>query len=215
MISRISFSIIFTTLCVTHLSMGMELPSCVTSSSPEELTQQLFREIDTERRMNTNFEPDVNHVCELIRQGANINAHDARGWTPLMYEVTMPEEYGFSPLIFNALIQAGADVNSINNERDSVLHIAVRAHNKAVIFSLITREANSQATNNAGHTSMDVASNNGAHEIADMIRFLVSQLPFWRQQEEMRNQQSAARANSFIMLYSQLYLSNVPASFRS
>lgn len=58
-------------------------------------------------------------VAQLLQAGANPNARDGRGFTPLM---TVPQSSA-RPAILQQLVAAGADVAAKNNEGQQALHI--------------------------------------------------------------------------------------------
>ena len=65
----------------------------------------------------------VRIVSILLEAGANINAQDAKGFTPLMRVVQM---YGVSMDLFNVLMTSMCDVNLKNNEGYTALHLYYR-----------------------------------------------------------------------------------------
>ena len=79
----------------------------------------------------------------LLQKGADPNAKDTKGMTPLDMAVSYE---GTKPEIVAALIAAGADVNLLSGEGYRPLHQAVGARNKAVAQLLLKHGARDDST---------------------------------------------------------------------
>ncbi|PNH06520.1 Ankyrin repeat domain-containing protein 11 [Tetrabaena socialis] len=64
---------------------------------------------------------DTSHVQQLINHGADVNAHDNNGWTPLHTAAYHGQEE-----IVRILLAASADVNARNKAEETPLHLAAK-----------------------------------------------------------------------------------------
>ena len=90
----------------------------------------------------------------LSTQGADVNARDSDGTTPLM----LAAEYNPNPEVITLLINAGADVNARNEDGDTPLIRASLANpNPDVITALINAGADINARDKGGRTPLILA----------------------------------------------------------
>ena len=78
-----------------------------------------------------------NIVDKLLKSGANTEAKDMSGNTPLIIAIKNKNEN-----ITNMLIDAGADVNVQDNHRNSVLMLAVLQQNESLVARLLPPKPN-------------------------------------------------------------------------
>lgn len=100
----------------------------------------------------------------LIENGANVNAADLKGETPLFYAVKARNEQ----LIKN-LIAKGADINARNNKGESVLFIAAEKDNPRMAKLLLDNGANPRLKNRQKLDAATVAVQRGFMDTYDII----------------------------------------------
>lgn len=112
------------------------------------------------REASMGYLPDVN---ELIHAGANVNAKDSQGQTPLMYAVReYAGRYPANPAVVQALIKAGADVNAEDKTGRTALIHAVGSDvsvyiNPKVIEALLQAGADPNKVDIKGRTALTQA----------------------------------------------------------
>lgn len=75
---------------------------------------------------------------KLLASGANVNARDSEGWTPLMYAV----RYQNNTDLVKLLLEHGANVNTKNNYNVSAVAIAAKYSENPEIVSLLLYRSN-------------------------------------------------------------------------
>jgi len=89
------------------------------------------------------------NVALLISLGANVNARDARGNTPLMRASRFYASV-------EVLLQAGADINARNNEGKTALILSAQYGGDPKVISLLLQKgANAKLEDNTGRTALD------------------------------------------------------------
>jgi ankyrin repeat protein len=94
----------------------------------------------------------VSIVRQLIENGAEVNAKDVLGRTPLHLAVHHPG-------VVRLLIQSGANVNARDFLQNTPLHRGLR--DPEVVDALINAGANVTASNTSGNTPLDIAIRQG------------------------------------------------------
>jgi len=96
-------------------------------------------------------------VNALLEGGADANAKDARGWTPIFKAAYNHElDCGFAPVV-QALIDAGADVNARIFFGLTPLMLAAGGGEAAVCAALLAGGAEVKAANEGGITALMMA----------------------------------------------------------
>ncbi|MCC6059460.1 MAG: ankyrin repeat domain-containing protein [Thermofilum sp.] len=109
-------------------------------------------------------EGDAARVRELLRKGANANAKDRRGWTPLHWAAA-----GGHAEVARLLLERGADVNARDDDDWTPLHIAAAKGRVEVARLLLERGADPSIRDKDGRTPLDVARGRGHKEVARVI----------------------------------------------
>jgi ankyrin repeat protein len=92
---------------------------------------------------------NLQHIALLIELGANVNARDTRGNTPLMLGASVYE-------CVDILLKAGANINLQNDEGKTALIMAAQASgDPRVITLLLQNGANAKLEDNTGRTALD------------------------------------------------------------
>ncbi len=99
---------------------------------------------------------DINTIILLIKNGADINAQNWHGETPL-HKASKKEGWG-NKEIMSTLINHGADVNIRDNKGQTPLHHASQKNSKEVIPVLIAHGAKVNAKDKKGQTPLHHAS---------------------------------------------------------
>jgi len=105
-------------------------------------------------------------VMLFLDYGADVNIVGSYGMTALMRAVPVQTK------IVEALIRAGADVNAVDNRKETVLRHAITQYNNShlkIIRLLLESGANVHAKDSEGRTALDVAIARGYNRIADLL----------------------------------------------
>lgn len=100
-------------------------------------------------------EPEL--TAFFLKNGLNPNARDKRGWTPL-HECCHNNR---PPIHARLLIQAGADVNSLNDRRETPLHL-IASHGGEILGLLVKAGAKLNARDREGRTALVYAASDGS-----------------------------------------------------
>ncbi len=119
------------------------------------LSDQFYKAIRTD---------DKQAIAALLKSGADVNIHDGRGATPLMYAAAVG-----SPAMMGQLITAGADVNAVTSFDATALMWC--ANNLEKVRILLDRGANVNAHAKSDQTPLSIAA---AHDgNIEIVRLLV------------------------------------------
>lgn len=104
----------------------------------------------------------------LIAYGANVNAKDNRGNTPLIYGAWLDDER--SEQVVDVLLKNGADPNLVNLDGDGAIHYACKSGKTYVLMMLLDATVSPNQANKAGETPLDVAAK---YNMLEIVSFLV------------------------------------------
>ncbi|MBK6005350.1 ankyrin repeat domain-containing protein [Ramlibacter ginsenosidimutans] len=120
---------------------------------------------------------NVDGVRVLLSRGANVDARDADGNTPLLFALDPsvqlsrdPSRSARSEEVVRALVEAGADVNGQNHDGQAPLHLAARAFTSSLARTLLKLGASPDPRSRDGQTPLMDAAAQGHH---DMVAALV------------------------------------------
>lgn len=108
---------------------------------------------------------DYSFAKALIAKGADVNAKDGDGLTPLIYAV-----HGGHSNIIRELIAKGADVNAKSKDGITALIYAAVLGQTEIVRELIARGADVNVQLENGATALKAAENKGYSEIAKLLR---------------------------------------------
>ncbi len=120
-------------------------PSSAAVSCAKWNTSTFFRIADTE------------DVSRCLKGGANVNARDKYGRTPLHWAAV----HSKAPAVVTALVQAGAKINARNESGDTPLHNAASYKSPEVVRALLKTGANVNARDKHGFTPLHRAARAG------------------------------------------------------
>ncbi|MDP2204796.1 MAG: ankyrin repeat domain-containing protein [Alphaproteobacteria bacterium] len=104
-------------------------------------------------------------AAELVKAGAEIEARDHLGRTPLLQAARSGQ-----PNMIEFLLLNRADIKAQDKEGNTVLHLAAESISADTIVALIEAGADSSARNKNGGTAIDVALAHGNRAMAELIR---------------------------------------------
>jgi len=103
-------------------------------------------------------------VKRLLEKGANINAKDNIGWTPLHFAAY----HGITDIV-RLLLEHGADINARDADGLTPLHIAAALGHVDAVRLLLRKGADPGARDNRGRTPLDLAREGGHAEAIRII----------------------------------------------
>jgi len=107
---------------------------------------------------------DLKKVRKLVEEGADVNARDNIGYTPLHYAAS----YGHLD-VARLLLEEGADVNARDNAGWTPLHWAAAYGHVDVARLLVERGADVNARDNIGYTPLHYAASYGHLDVARLL----------------------------------------------
>jgi len=97
----------------------------------------------------------------LLKGGADPNLHDEKGMSPLHYATN---ENPAAPETIKTLLRWHADVNNVDNDRETALMYAVRLDQPAILQALLSADPDAEVKNEEGFTALHIAASWGYTE---------------------------------------------------
>jgi ankyrin repeat protein len=111
---------------------------------------------------------DEDAILAAIAAGADVNARDADGNTPMI--LTAPQSlFGKERKIVEALVQAKAQVNAVNKDGVSALMVAASAGRDGYVRLLLQNDAKADLRDNDGWTALMWAADGGEWSAANEL----------------------------------------------
>ncbi len=102
----------------------------------------------------------------LINLRVNLNVCDVdQQWTPLMHSISNKNE-----ILAIKIIESDCDVNMVNGDGNTALHIATDTENEIIVKKLLAAQADSSICNDEGLTALDMAKGNEDDIIACLLQ---------------------------------------------
>ena len=109
------------------------------------------------------YEGDLERVRQLIQYGQDVNS-DRYGTTPLMWAAVWGQDQ-----VVRELIRVGADVNGMNNKKQTVLHRASSCGHSSVVKTLAEAGANLDVQDEDKMTPLMEAAANGQDQVVHAL----------------------------------------------
>jgi ankyrin repeat protein/beta-lactamase regulating signal transducer with metallopeptidase domain/Tol biopolymer transport system component len=107
---------------------------------------------------------DMARVRTLVEQGANVDAQDELGWTPLYWATCLGRTE-----VAKLLVADGASVQVAANDGTTPLLRAVQAGDRELVELILSKGADAKAKDKGGWTALHSAVGTGHQEIAELL----------------------------------------------
>jgi tetratricopeptide (TPR) repeat protein len=153
--------------CYYQLKKPAEALSCIKRGLQLGLNDANFAQQMIRAYLNYDPDPKAEVVVALRGAGADLNAKDSDGVTPLMGAA----QYNSNPDVVTALLKAGVDVNAKDKQGKTPLMHAVLNPNPDAVAALLKGGADVNAKDNSGKTALDYArETNNSEAVAALIK---------------------------------------------
>ena len=104
-------------------------------------------------------------VNEALEAGADVNAKDKGGWTPLRWAA----RNGYTDIV-KTLIDTGANVHARDGDGRTVLMYGAGKGHRGTVIALIDKGADVNARSKTGWTALKLAARNGHKDIVALLK---------------------------------------------
>jgi hypothetical protein len=108
---------------------------------------------------------DMRAVAEYLAKNGNLDAHDAEGISPLGYAIGRNH-----PTVMRALLQASADMYSVDRSGNSALHYAAGYGLTGLLAELLDYGVDVNQANSSGQTPLMISSINKQQLCSEILR---------------------------------------------
>ena len=138
--------------------------SCITFGCTSTPNQQIWRGNGGTQLHEAVYSGDTATIRSRISQ-SNVNSRDEAGNT-LLHWATANGNLKLTEI----LVEAGADIDAVNNDGDAPIHLAARfGHTEVAIYLIDSANVNKNIQNNQGFTPLHVASLYGQPDFINML----------------------------------------------
>jgi endonuclease YncB( thermonuclease family) len=127
----------------------------------------------------------------FLSKGADVNAKDGKGWTPLHWACFKEYYSSYYKESIEFLISKGADVNAKDELGKTPLHIACRVGNKKIVELLLSKNADVNAKDKSDQTPLNYTKN---WEIADLLKSKGAELPINKSADDSDNDKTSKKS---------------------
>jgi len=156
-----SFRVIIILLLVALLTVPI---GCALKSRSRTETATEFEDKPTKSLRQAAKDGDLERLKKLIAEGADVNATDEKGWTPLHLA-----SYRGHADVVKLLIDHDASVNVQNEEGRTPLHYAGRRDHRGIAELLLAKGANVNAKDINGDTPLHITVEAGYKRVAELL----------------------------------------------
>jgi hypothetical protein len=103
-------------------------------------------------------------ILNLIKNGADVNAEDAYGWTPIIYSI-----YNRNIESIELLIKNGAKIDVVTNDNNNLLKFAIRSRQIKIFELILDDKSDINFRDLNGWTPLHMAVDIGAIEIVKLL----------------------------------------------
>ena len=110
-------------------------------------------------------EDKLDLVKKLLKKGSHLEIKDDYGYTPLLEAVN----YGASEEVIDLLLEHGADVNAVTEDKKTALHFAAQNDDEDMVRKMIEKGLFLDAEDKDGWTPLHEAAYYGSEDAAQIL----------------------------------------------
>eukprot|EP01098_Paradermamoeba_levis_P010768 TRINITY_DN4539_c0_g1_i1.p1 TRINITY_DN4539_c0_g1~~TRINITY_DN4539_c0_g1_i1.p1 ORF type:complete len:459 (-),score=162.22 TRINITY_DN4539_c0_g1_i1:94-1470(-) len=124
---------------------------------------------------------NMNIIDDLVKNGANPNAKDKKGNTPIF----MASSSSSALNAINLLLKSGADINATNDDDDTLLHWAAREGDQQLTRFLLEKGANPNLLNKHEESPLKIAFLTAKDKVVELLRDKTEDKSFLKEIEDV------------------------------